>query len=271
MRLIPFHHAAQVCHWAAHYIAERINHFAPTAERPFILGLPTGSTPLATYQELIKLHQAGKISFRHVVTFNMDEYVGLGAEHPHSYAYFMQEHFFQHIDIQPQHIHIPNGLAHDLNAECEQYEAAIRHYGGVHLFMGGVGSNGHIAFNEPLSAFDSRTRVTALTELTRQDNSRFFDHDITKVPTHALSVGLGTLLDAEEVLLLVTGDHKARALRAAVEGTIDPSWPISFMRLHERSLLACDRCAASTLSSPPELADINLPAGELPTHYELIA
>ncbi|WP_319783842.1 glucosamine-6-phosphate deaminase [Oceanisphaera sp. IT1-181] len=255
MRLIPFTHAAQVCHWAAHHISDRINAFAPTAERPFVLGLPTGSTPLATYKELISLHQAGKVSFRHVVTFNMDEYIGLPADHPQSYRSFMFENFFQHIDILPEHIHIPNGNADDLDAECQKYETAIRQFGGIHLFMGGVGSNGHIAFNEPHSAFDSRTRITELTAETRQDNSRFFDNDLADMPHTAISIGIGTLLDAEEVLLLVTGEHKAEALQAAVEGEVSPLWPISCLRLHERSILVCDEPASRLLSVTPTFAD----------------
>lgn len=257
MRLIPFSNAEQVCHWAAHHIAERINSFAPTAERPFILGLPTGSTPLATYQQLIALHKAGKLSFRHVVTFNMDEYIGLSEAHPQSYHAFMHKNFFQHIDILPEHIHIPDGNAADLAAECAQYEAAIRQHGGIHLFMGGVGSNGHIAFNEPMSTFDSRTRITELTEETRQDNSRFFDNGLADMPTAALSIGIGTLLEAQEVMLLVTGEHKANALRAAVEGTVDPLWPISCLRLHEQSLIVCDEAATRQLSTTPKFADSN--------------
>lgn len=260
MRLIPFANAAQVCHWAAHHISDRINAFAPTADRPFVLGLPTGSTPLGTYKELITLYQAGKISFKHVVTFNMDEYIGLPAEHPQSYHSFMFDNFFNHIDILPEHIHIPDGNAADLNDECQQYEDAIRQYGGIELFMGGVGTNGHIAFNEPYSAFDSRTRITQLTTETLHDNSRFFDNDVTKMPTTALSIGIGTLLDAKEVMLLVTGEHKAQALLAAVEGEVDPLWPISSLRLHERGLIVCDAAAARLLSASSELEQADLSA-----------
>lgn len=254
MQLIPFASATQVCLWAAHHIAERINDFAPTAERPFVLGLPTGSTPLATYQELIRLYQAGKISFKHVVSFNMDEYIGLAADHPQSYRSFMFDNFFNHIDILPEHIHIPDGNAPDLVAECLQYEAAIRQAGGIHLFMGGVGSNGHIAFNEPHSSFDSRTRITELTEETRRDNSRFFDNDVADMPYTALSIGIGTLLDAEEIMLLVTGEHKAQALQAAVEGEVTPLWPISSLRLHKQSFIVCDEPACRLLSQMPKFA-----------------
>lgn len=255
MRLIPFDHADQVCHWAAHHIAERITTFAPSAERPFILGLPTGSTPLATYKELITLYQAGKVSFKHVVTFNMDEYIGLACDHPQSYRSFMFDNFFNHIDILPEHIYIPDGNAPDLEAECLHYEAAIRQYGGIHLFMGGVGSNGHIAFNEPHSAFDSRTRITELTAETRQDNARFFENDLADMPYTALSIGIGTLLDAKEVMLLVTGEHKAQALQAAVEGDVSPLWPISSLRLHDQSMIVCDAPARRLLSQTADVAN----------------
>lgn len=257
MRLIPFASANQVSHWAAHYIADCINAFAPSAQRPFVLGLPTGSTPLATYHELVTLHRAGKLSFRHVVTFNMDEYVGLPPEHPQSYHHFMYQNLFRHVDINPEHIHIPDGMADDLEAECRRYEAAIRHYGPVHLFLGGVGSNGHIAFNEPMSPFDSRTHISTLTEATRQDNARFFNQDPNQVPTRALTVGLATLQEAEQVMLLVTGQHKAQALRAALEDDVSPLWPISSLRLHKNCLLVCDTDATRELS-PPSL-DVVIP------------
>ncbi|MDX1266109.1 MAG: glucosamine-6-phosphate deaminase [Oceanisphaera sp.] len=257
MRLIPFASANQVSHWAAHYIADCINAFAPSAQRPFVLGLPTGSTPLATYHELVTLHRAGKLSFRHVVTFNMDEYVGLPPEHPQSYHHFMYQNLFRHLDINPEHIHIPNGMADDLEAECHRYEVAIRHYGPVHLFLGGVGSNGHIAFNEPMSPFDSRTHISTLSEITRQDNARFFNQDLEQVPTHALTMGLATLREAEQIMLLVTGQHKAQALRAALEGDISPLWPISSLRLHKDCLLVCDADATRNLS--PSSLDAVIP------------
>ncbi|WP_298722018.1 glucosamine-6-phosphate deaminase [uncultured Oceanisphaera sp.] len=249
MRLIPFASANQVSRWAAHYLAKRINAFAPDARRPFVLGLPTGSTPLATYHELVALHRAGKLSFRHVVTFNMDEYVGLPPEHPQSYHHFMYQNLFRHLDIKPEHIHIPDGMADDPEAECRRYEAAIRHFGPVHLFMGGVGSNGHIAFNEPMSSFDSRTHISTLSEITRQDNARFFNQDPQQVPTRALTVGLGTLREAEQVMLLVTGQHKAQALQAALEGDVSPLWPISSLRRHKDCLLVCDTDATRDLSA----------------------
>ncbi|WP_373767133.1 glucosamine-6-phosphate deaminase [Glaesserella sp.] len=247
MRLVPLECAEQVSQWAARYIVDKINAFQPTADRPFVLGLPTGGTPQKTYKELIKLYQAGEVSFKHVVTFNMDEYVGLPKEHPESYHTFMYENFFNHVDIQPQNINLLNGMAEDVDAECERYEEKIRSYGKIHLFMGGVGVDGHIAFNEPASSLSSRTRIKTLTEDTLIANSRFFDNDVNKVPKFALTVGVGTLLDAEEVLILVTGYNKALALQACVEGPINHLWTISAIQLHRRAVVVCDEPATQEL------------------------
>lgn len=247
MRLIPLDTAEDVAVWSARYIADRINHFQPTEQNPFVLGLPTGGTPLKTYQELIKLYQAGEVSFKYVVTFNMDEYVGLPPEHPESYHAFMHKHFFDHIDIQPQNINLLNGMAEDVNAECERYEEKIRHYGKIHLFMGGVGGDGHIAFNEPASSLSSRTRIKTLTEDTLIANSRFFDNDVNKVPKFALTIGVGTLLDAEEVMILVTGYNKALALQACVEGAVNHFWTVSALQLHKRAIVVCDEPATQEL------------------------
>lgn len=247
MRLIPLDTAEDVAVWSARYIADRINHFQPTEQNPFVLGLPTGGTPLKTYQELIKLYQAGEVSFKHVVTFNMDEYVGLPPEHPESYHAFMHKHFFDHIDIQPQNINLLNGMAEDVNAECERYEEKIRHYGKIHLFMGGVGVDGHIAFNEPASSLSSRTRIKTLTEDTLIANSRFFDNDVNKVPKFALTIGVGTLLDAEEVMILVTGYNKALALQACVEGAVNHFWTVSALQLHKHAIVVCDEPATQEL------------------------
>lgn len=247
MRLVPLDNAEQVSVWAARYIANKINAFQPTADKPFVLGLPTGGTPQKTYQELIKLYQAGEVSFKNVVTFNMDEYVGLPKEHPESYHTFMHENFFNHVDIQPQNINLLNGMAEDVNAECERYEEKIRSYGKIHLFMGGVGVDGHIAFNEPASSLSSRTRIKTLTEDTLIANSRFFNNDVNQVPKFALTVGVGTLLDAEEVLLLVTGHNKALALQAGVEGPVNHLWTISALQLHRRAVIVCDEPATQEL------------------------
>lgn len=247
MRLVPLDNAAQVSVWAARYIVNKINAFQPTAEKPFVLGLPTGGTPQKTYQELIKCYQAGEVSFKHVVTFNMDEYVGLAPEHPESYRSFMYRHFFDHIDIQPQNIHLLNGMAEDLAEEAARYEAKIRAYGKIQLFMGGVGENGHIAFNEPFSSFSSRTREEKLTYATRLANSRFFDNDIEQVPQSALTIGIATLMEAEEIMILVTGQNKALALQAAVEGAINHQWTVSALQQHPKAIILCDAPATAEL------------------------
>ncbi|QIM61838.1 glucosamine-6-phosphate deaminase [Pasteurellaceae bacterium Orientalotternb1] len=247
MRLVPLDCADQVSRWAARYIADKINAFQPTTDKPFVLGLPTGSTPQKTYKELIKLYQAGEVSFKNVVTFNMDEYVGLPADHPESYHTFMHENFFNHIDIPAENINLLDGMAEDVDAECERYEAKMKSYGKVHLFMGGVGVDGHIAFNEPASSLSSRTRIKTLTEDTLIANSRFFNHDVNQVPKFALTVGVGTLLDAEEVLILVTGHNKALALQACVEGPVNHLWTISALQLHRRAVVVCDEPATQEL------------------------
>ncbi len=240
MRLIPLTTSDQVGHWAANYIINRINTFQPAANRPFVLGLPTGGTPLHTYQHLINMYQEGKVSFKHVVTFNMDEYVGLAKDHPESYHSFMHRNLFNHIDILAENINMLDGNATDYDAECYQYEQKIRAAGKIHLFMGGVGNDGHIAFNEPASSLSSRTRIKTLTSETRQANSRFFENDISKVPKYALTVGTGTLMDAEEVMILVTGQAKARALQAAVEGSVNHMWTISCLQFHPSAIIVCD-------------------------------
>ncbi|AKO45916.1 glucosamine-6-phosphate deaminase [[Haemophilus] ducreyi] len=247
MRLIPLKNDQQVAKWAARYIAQRINQFKPSAERPFVLGLPTGGTPLQTYQELIKLYQAGEVSFKYVVTFNMDEYVGLAQDHPESYHSFMHNNFFKHIDIQAQNINILDGNTDDHQQECHRYEEKIKSYGKIHLFMGGVGIDGHIAFNEPASSLGSRTRIKTLTEDTLIANSRFFNNDISQVPKYALTIGVATLLDAEEIMLLITGYNKALALQAGVEGSVNHLWTVSALQLHERSIIVCDEPATQEL------------------------
>ncbi|MEL0629044.1 glucosamine-6-phosphate deaminase [Psychromonas aquatilis] len=240
MRLIPLEKSSNVGLWAAQYIVDKINAFQPTQDRPFVLGLPTGSTPLETYKHLIELYKMGEVSFEHVVTFNMDEYVGIAPSHPESYYSFMHNNFFDHINIQSQNINLLNGLADNLEEECQRYERKIKSYGAVHLFMGGVGNDGHIAFNEPGSSLASRTRVKTLTMETRTANSRFFDNDINQVPKLALTIGVATLLEAKEVLTLVTGRHKALALQAAVEGSVNHLWTISALQLHQKAIIVCD-------------------------------
>ena len=247
MRFIPLSNIRKVGQWAARYITDRINAFNPSAERPFVLGLPTGGTPIPVYQELIRLHREGEVSFAHVITFNMDEYCGLPAGHPESYRAFMHRELFDHVDIPLENINFLDGNAENLEAECQRYEEKMKAVGGVELFMGGVGHDGHIAFNEPGSSLASRTRLKTLTEETRQANARFFDQDITQVPKLALTVGVGTLLDAREILILATGASKARAVQATVEGSVNHMWTVSSIQLHQKSLMVCDDPATMDL------------------------
>ena len=247
MRLIIENTAAEASRWAAEHVAERINAKAAVSSKPFVLGLPTGSTPLGMYAELIKLNKAGKVSFANVITFNMDEYVGLPEEHPESYHSFMWNNFFSHIDIKRDNVNILNGNAADLKAECDDYERRIAEAGGIDLFIGGVGEDGHLAFNEPFSSLDSRTRVKTLTEDTIIVNSRFFGGDVTKVPKLALTVGVGTVCSANEVMVLALGHKKARAVQQCVEGALSHAWTITALQTHPKGVLVCDEPAVGEL------------------------
>ena len=233
--------------WAANHVIDRINTFGPTKERPFVLGLPTGSSPIGMYRALVKACAEGRVSFRHVVTFNMDEYVGLPESHPESYHSFMARNLFDHIDCPKENIHILNGNASDLAAECEHYEQMIAEAGGIDVFIGGVGVDGHVAFNEPGSSLTSRTRQKTLTTDTRIVNSRFFDGDVNKVPAYALTVGVGTVMDAREVMVLINGHAKAHALQAAVEGPVTQMFTISALQLHRHGIIVCDEAATEEL------------------------
>ena len=247
MRLIIQPNYEKLSQWTANYIASKINAFAPSENQPFVLGLPTGASPIGTYKELTRLYKGSQVSFKHVVTFNMDEYVGIPKEHPQSYHSFMWNNLFNHIDIPAENVNILNGNAPDLEAECRRYENKIRSYGQIHLFLGGIGPDGHIAFNEPGSSLVSRTRVKTLTTDTIIANSRFFENDPDKVPKTALTVGVGTVLDAQEVLIIVNGHNKARALHHAVEGSITQMWTISALQMHPKGIIVCDEDATIEL------------------------
>ena len=247
MRLIIEKDYTELSQWAAEHVIKRINEFQPTASHPFVLGLPTGSSPEGMYAALVKAYKEGRVSFKNVQTFNMDEYVGLPESHPESYHSFMTRNLFDHIDCPKENIHILNGNAEDLDAECASYEQKIKDAGGVDLFLGGIGPDGHIAFNEPFSSLTSRTRVKSLTTDTIIANSRFFDNDVTKVPRHALTVGVGTVMDAREVMILVNGHHKARALQAAVEGPVTQAWTISALQQHPHAIIVADEAATDEL------------------------
>ena len=233
--------------WAANYVVAKINAAKPTAEKPFVLGLPTGSSPIGMYRALVKAYQEGKVSFKNVVTFNMDEYVGLPVEHPESYHSFMFTNLFNHIDCPKENIHILNGNAKDLAEECANYEKEIEKFGGIDLFLGGIGPDGHIAFNEPGSSLTSRTRQKTLTTDTIIANSRFFENDINKVPKTALTVGVGTVMAARQVMIIVNGYKKARALQAAVEGGVSHMCTLSALQMHPKAMIIADEDATMEL------------------------
>ncbi len=247
MRLIIQNTAAECGRWAAEYVAAQINAKAAVTSEPFVLGLPTGSTPLGMYNALIELCKAGKVSFANVVTFNMDEYVGLPEEHPESYHSFMWNNFFSHVDIKAENVNILNGNAENLEAECAAYEARIEAAGGIDLFIGGVGEDGHLAFNEPFSSLNSRTRVKTLTEDTIIVNSRFFGGDVNKVPKLALTVGVGTVCSAKQVMVLALGHKKARAVQQCVEGAVSHAWTITALQMHPKGIMVCDEPAVGEL------------------------
>jgi glucosamine-6-phosphate deaminase len=186
------------------------------------------------------LYKDGKVSFKNVITFNMDEYVNLPEDHPESYHHFMWSNLFNHIDIQKKNVNILNGNASDLDKECQNYEKKIQKVGGIDLFLGGIGPDGHIAFNEPGSSLSSLTRVKTLTYDTILANSRFFDNDVNKVPKTALTVGVGTVMAANEVLIIINGYKKARALKMVVEEGVNHMWTVSMLQLHRYGLIVCD-------------------------------
>ncbi len=234
-------------HWVAEYIIDKINAHQATETRPFVLGLPTGGTPMTVYKNLIKAYKDGRVSFKNVVTFNMDEYIGLPLEHPQSYHSFMYGNFFNHIDIPKENIHIPNGMAQDVAKEVADYEKSMESFGGIDLFFGGVGSDGHIAFNEPGSSLSSLTRPKTLTKQTLLDNARFFDDDPNKVPSTAITVGIQTLMNAKEVIILAKGAGKALAVQHAIEGSVNHIWSISALQMHRHYIMVCDEAAAVEL------------------------
>jgi glucosamine-6-phosphate deaminase len=210
-----------------------------------VLLLPTGTTPLGMYRRLVDLHRLGEISFSQATFFNLDEYLGLVPDHPASYHVYMEEHFYGLIDADPTRIFVPDGAAPDPKAECERYEAAIRDSGGVDVCVLGIGRNGHIGFNEPGAPFDSRTRVVTLSESTRLVNAG--DFEANRAPERAITVGMATISESREVLLLASGTNKANAVAAALEGDVSESMPASMLKHHQSAALFLDEDAASDL------------------------
>ena len=211
-----------------------------------VLGLATGSTPLALYSELIKMYKRGEIDFSKVVTFNLDEYVGLPPENPQSYHSYMRRNFFDHVNIKPENIHIPNGIVKNPIEQCNEYERKIKEVGGIDLQVLGIGRNGHIGFNEPGSELNSRTRVVELTEQTRKDNSKFFGR-IEDVPKKAITMGIATILESKNILLLASGENKAEIIKKALEGPVTKEIPASFLQYHPNVTVILDKQAASKL------------------------
>lgn len=210
--------------------------------KKIVLALPAGKTPLGLYRFLIKAYQRGKIDFKKIATFNLDEYIGLSPADKASYHFFMKDFFLKFIDINPKNIFIPDGRAKNLKAECRLYEREIKKRGGIDLAILGLGKNDHIGFNEPFSSFNSKTRVVKLSEATRQANAKIFKG--RKVPTQAITIGLKTIFSAKKIILLASGKEKAQAVKKAVEAPISPKIPASILRQHPNAIFILDRAAA---------------------------
>ncbi|NJP40010.1 glucosamine-6-phosphate deaminase [Oscillospiraceae bacterium HV4-5-C5C] len=237
-----FENADQVAKAGANLVAAQL-----LEDPQSVLGLPTGSTPIGVYDQLIRLYEDGVISFAETTTFNLDEYLGLSKDNDQSYYHFMLEHLFSQVNVQAENINIPDGTVDDPVAECERYEQAIAEAGGMDLQLLGLGRNGHIGFNEPDSFFQKATHVVELTENTINANARFFA-DPDQVPRQALSMGIGTIMDAAKIILVATGSSKAEAVKAMVEGNIDPLCQASILQLHPSVTILLDRDAAALLS-----------------------
>ncbi len=242
MEVIIVKSAAEAARKAAR-IYKRMLDEKPTA----VLGLATGSTPLKLYSELVRMCENGEIDFSRATTFNLDEYVGLPEGDPNSYRYFMDANLFDKINIDKKRTHMPCGNADDVNEHCAEYDAKIRLAGGIDLQLLGIGADGHIGFNEPTSSLTSRTRIKTLTKQTISDNARFFGGDPDKVPTHAITMGIGSIMDARMIVLLAFGENKAEAIKAAIEGPISAMVPASALQMHKNVKVIMDEPAASQL------------------------
>jgi len=227
---------------AAKIVADRIR------KKPnLVLGLATGSTPLGLYKELVRMHKEEGLSFSKVTTFNLDEYISLPRSHDQSYYYFMNENLFKHIDVDLRFVHVPDGMAGDIESHCDWYDAEIQRWGGIDLQILGIGANGHIAFNEPGSSLGSRTRIKTLTEQTVKDNARFFT-SMAEVPKTAITMGIGTIMEAKEVILLANKKNKAEAIKNSIEGPITAMVPASIIQMHRKAFVVVDKDAASLLT-----------------------
>lgn len=230
----------------ARAVAQRVGD-ALTARPSLVLGLPTGRTPIATYAELRRLHHSGAADFSRAASFNLDEFAGVAPSHPGSFRAFMEQHLFSGVNLAPARIHFLDGAARDLDAECERYEAEVAAAGGLGLQLLGIGANGHIGFNEPGAELAARTHRVTLADSTRRDNAALFGGEPAQVPREALSMGMGTILKATEIVLIATGARKARCIEQTVHGPVTTRLPASFLQLHARVELYLDRPAAANL------------------------
>lgn len=246
MEVIIKQDAREASHAAAGVVA-RLIHEKPNA----VIGLATGSTPLVLYKELIRMHKEEGLDFSQVTTFNLDEYLGLENDHPQSYHKFMWDNLFSQINIKAENVHIPDGMAADVPAFCAEYERKIVEVGGIDIQVLGVGSDGHIGFNEYTSSFASRTRIKTLTQQTVDDNARFFDGDKSQVPIHCITMGIGTIMDARMNLMLAFGEGKAEAMAATIEGPVSSMMPASILQHHANAKVFIDEDSAGDL----ELSD----------------
>lgn len=241
MELLIVNDYAAMSYKAAQFLASQV-----ILKPECVMGLATGSTPEGLYKELVKMFQMGLIDFEKVTAFNLDEYVGLEAEHPQGYKSYMYNHFFKHVNIDPTNRHIPDGNAEKLDAECEAYDYAIKRAGGIDIQVLGIGRNGHIGFNEPDLKFEAETHVVALDEKTIRDNARFFTA-IEQVPRYAISMGVKTIMQARKIILLASGKEKAEAVYGMLYGDITPTCPASVLQLHPNVTVICDFQAAALL------------------------
>ncbi|MEO2266522.1 glucosamine-6-phosphate deaminase [Pseudoalteromonas sp. YIC-656] len=242
MQIVILKDATEVAEYGANLFVNQLQ------KKPAsVLGLATGSTPVALYQNLIARNHAGDISFANAISFNLDEYLGLDGDHPQSYRYFMNQQLFNHIDIDINNTHVPPGNAADPIVACEVYEQQIAQAGGIDIQLLGIGRNGHIGFNEPSSGLTSRTRVKTLTKATIEDNARFFAEDEYQ-PHLSITMGIGTILDAKKVVLLATGENKAQAIKATVEGPLTAACPASVLQMHRNAVIVIDEAASSQLA-----------------------
>jgi glucosamine-6-phosphate deaminase len=242
MKLIEVKNYEHMCEQAASYISDKVR-----ANPNITLGLATGGTPLGTYKKLIEDYKHGKTSYKQVVSFNLDEYIGLTGQSPNSYRYYMNDNFFDHIDIDQDNTFVPNGIATDLDQECKNYEEQIQAKGEIELQLLGIGSNGHIGFNEPDASFESYTHVVELTESTREANSIYFER-MEDVPKKAITMGIASIMKSKEILLLVSGEHKHNALAKLLTGDLTEQFPASILKQHPSVTIIADAAAIGNLN-----------------------